>query len=125
MPSARQYGCAFICESECPIPTRRSSSGILVPWNIFPLCKRTPAQIFLELATVKRVGLASAMCSPEDRLALKDVSDHVRRHLVGRSGGELGGASGGGRREKEEQVAGRGGRLPALEAAVSTLGLQP
>lgn len=74
---------------------------------------------------MKRIGLASTMCSPKERLALKGVSDHVRRHLVGASGGGSGGASGGGGREKEEQGAEDDRRLLALEAAVSTLRLQP
>lgn len=78
-----------------------------------------PPQLFLELAAVKRVGLASAMCSPKDRLALKDVSEHVRRHLVGAaSGGGPGGSS-------EERGTGGVRQLLELEAAVSTLGLQP
>lgn len=74
---------------------------------------------------MKRVGLASAMCSPKDRLALKDVSSHVRRHLIGTSGGGPGGALRGGRGDKEEQDAGGVGRLLVLQAVVSTLGLQP
>ena len=84
-------------------------------------------QLFLELASVKRVGLASAMCSPEDRLALKDVADQIRRR---QSIGAIGGGS-------AEQASGEGAgvmkgsgeatrrRLLALDAAVSTLGLQP
>ena len=83
--------------------------------------------MFLELADVKRVGLASAMCSPKDRLALKDVSDHVRRHLIGARAGEAGGALGGRteKQEQEEQGAGSASRLFAVKAAVSMLGLQP
>lgn len=88
------------------------------------LHRETPLrQLFLELATVKRVGLASAMCSPKDRLVLTDVSDGVRRHLVGASGGGPGGVVGGETGEDGEQGAGGVRRLLALEAAISALGL--
>jgi len=65
---------------------------------------------------VKRVGLASAMCSQKDRLALRDVLDHIRCHATGPGGG-----GGWGMKERDEA---HRSRLLALDAAASTLGLQ-
>lgn len=95
--------------------------------TLFAPRETSDIKLFLELAAVKRIGLASAMCSPKDRMALKDVSDHVRRHVVSTSGcGTGGGGLGGEKGEKEEEQGGRGfRRLLALEAAVLKLGLQP
>lgn len=88
-------------------------------------CRRLP-QLFLELAKVKRIGLASAMCSSKDRLALRDVSDYIRRQSTGPSGagGSVKALDGEGEGEgmKERDEASRR-RLLALDAAVSTLGL--
>eukprot|EP00903_Cladosiphon_okamuranus_P015379 g14205.t1 len=111
----------------CGIDAARfSAEGAQVGGEKAPRNTERAIQLFLELAAVRRVGLASAMCSPNERLALKDVSDHVRRHLLGASSGGSGGGVGEGTEEREQEKGAGGARqLLAFEAAVSTLGLQP